>query len=113
MASFQTEFGLLRPTLGGKTQLPRSHYPTVCREGSYLIVSGLSLGPPNLVMAERAGFFLVIELENSAEPSAFLHRACSVAIASRTTGVHIKRNTRAEFAKLGHSLLLACCEHEA
>lgn len=31
----------------GKTQLPRSHYPTVCREGSYLIVSGLSLGPPN------------------------------------------------------------------
>lgn len=43
---------------------------------------------------------LVIELENSAEPGTFLHRACSVAIASGTTGVHIKRNTRAEFAKL-------------
>lgn len=42
----------------------------------------------------------MIELENSAEPSTFLHRACSVAIASRTTGVHIKRNTRAKFAKL-------------
>lgn len=82
---------------GGKTQLPRSHYPLVCREGSYLVVSCLSPGPPNLVMTEEGRLF----------PGGRIGKQCRtqyLPAESLLCGLcfqdHVKRNTRAEFAKL-------------